>query len=173
MAGLVAAVVLWPAVTGAQSRDPTPESGIGVWYAPGAPALEELWRPGDAGERLLIRGRVLDTAGAPLAGALVEMWHADAGGQVHPDRFRTGLATGADGRFRVSTVLPGYIWGPRHIHVVVTHPAHPQLVTRLFFKRDPVVQETDRPDLAIILEDGVHQGEPALFADVELVLRRK
>lgn len=155
----------------AQGRTPTPESGIGVWYQPNAPLTQELWRPGDAGDRLLLRARVLGTAGMSVADARVEIWHADANGKVYADRFRATLISDSEGRVRVSTVLPGYIWGPRHIHVIVTHPRHAQLITRLFFKRDPLVRESDRPDLAIILEDGRHQDAPALFGDIELVLR--
>jgi protocatechuate 3,4-dioxygenase beta subunit len=149
---------------------PTPETGIGVWYAPGAPATRDLWRPGDPGERLILRVRVLDTKRAPIANALVELWHADSLGTVHAQRYRASHLTGTDGSFEVSTVLPGYIWGPRHVHFVVTHPDYPQLITRIFFKRDPVVAESEYPELAIFLEDALAQGEPTLFGDVELVL---
>ena len=58
-------------------------------------------------------------------------------------------------------------------HVVVTHPDHVRLVSRIFFKRDPAVAESERPELAIFLEDGLLDGEPALFGGVELVLRRR
>jgi catechol 1,2-dioxygenase len=149
---------------------PTPETGIGVWYAPGAPATGKLWRSGDPGERLLLRIRVLDTFRAPIANAFVELWHADSMGMVHADRYRAGLTTGEDGSFEVSTVLPGYIWGPRHIHFVVTHPDYPRLITRIFFKRDPVVAESGHPDLAVFLEDALVEDESSLFGDVELVL---
>lgn len=149
---------------------PTPETGIGVWYAPGAPAVRDLWQPGDPGERLILRVRVLDTRRAPIANALVELWHADSTGMVHADRYRTRLATGDDGELEVSTVLPGYIWGPRHIHAVVTHPDYPELITRIFFKRDPVVAEWGQTELAIFLEDGLVQGERTLFGQAELVL---
>lgn len=149
---------------------PTPPTGIGVWYAPGAPATRELWREGDPGERLILRIRVLDTAARPIADAVVELWHADNTGTVHAGRYRARLVTGNDGSFEVSTVLPGYIWGPRHVHFVVSHADHPRLVTRIFFKRDPEVAVSGHPDLAIFLEDGLVEGEPILFGDVELVL---
>lgn len=148
----------------------TPQTGIGVWYAPGAPATRELWRPGDPGERLILRVRVLNTGRVPVANALVELWHADSMGTVHSDRYRASLSTGNDGSFEVSTVLPGYIWGPRHVHFVVTHPDYPKLVTRIFFKRDPVVAESGHPDLAIFLEDALAQGKRALFGEIELLL---
>ena len=119
--------------------EPTVESGIGVWYQPGAPAERSLWRAGDSGTRLLLRLLVMDTRGEPLADAQVELWHADANGRVHPDRYRARLHTDRDGAVEVSTVLPGYVWGPRHVHVVVTHPDFRPLVTRVFFRRDPEV----------------------------------
>ena len=158
------------ASTRAAELAPTPKTGIGVWYARGAPATRELWRPGDPGERLILRVRVLDTQGAPIANALVELWHADSAGMVHAQRYRASLSTGDDGSFEVSTVLPGYIWGPRHVHFVVTHPDYSELITRIFFKRDPLVAESGHPELAIFLEDGLVQGEPILFGNVELVL---
>lgn len=141
-----------------------------MWYAPGAPETRALWRAGDPGERLILRVRVRDTEHAPIANAIVELWHADTTGTVHPDRYRARLLTGEDGSLEVSTVLPGYIWGPRHVHFLVTHPDYPRLITRIFFKRDPVVAEWGRPELAIFLEDAVVQGEPVLFGQVDLVL---
>ena len=170
---LAVAVVLLGALVPigrAERLAPTPETGIGVWYAPDAPAIRDLWRPGDAGDRLILRIRVLDRDGTPVTGARVELWHADGSGMVHADRFRTSLMTGKDGGVEVSTVLPGYIWGPRHVHVVVTHPEHEEFISRIFFKRDPVVADSGHPDLAIFLEDGIVKGEPVLFGNMELVL---
>ena len=68
-------------------------------------------------------------------------------------------------------MLPGYIYGPRHVHFVVTHEHWQRLVTRLFFLRDPAVDDIGRPDLGIVLEDASIGGEQALFGEVELVLR--
>jgi protocatechuate 3,4-dioxygenase beta subunit len=154
----------------AAQRTPTPASGIGVWYQPGAPATGDLWRPGDAGRRLLLRGRVLDTSGAAVEDARIELWHADADGVVHADRFRATLSSAPDGSFRASTVLPGYIWGPRHIHFVISHARHSRLITRIFFKRDPEVGASGDPALAVLLEDGRLGDEAVLFADIEFVL---
>ena len=152
---------------------PTPQSGLGVWYRPDAPATPSLWRPGDAGTRLLLRALTMNTDGEPIAGAQVELWHADANGQVHADRYRARLMTDRDGAIEVSTVWPGYIWGPRHIHVVVTHPDYRQLVTRVFFDRDPEVARSGHPALAIALEDGDMDGEPMLFGEVRLIPERR
>lgn len=167
---VVLALALGQAAAQATKLAPTAQTGIGVWYAPGASANRDLWRPGDGGERLVLRIRVLNTAGVPVENAFVELWHADALGVVHADRYRAGLTTDKNGGFEVSTVLPGYIWGPRHVHVVVTHPEYAELITRVFFKRDPAVAESGYPELAIFLEDGFARGESTLFGEVELVL---
>lgn len=152
-------------------RAPSPQTGIGVWYVPDAPRTSQLWRPGD-GQRLALHGRLLSRRGQPIANARVELWHGDANGQVHPDRFRATLTSGRDGSFRLSTVYPGYVWGPRHIHVVVTHPEYERFVSRMFFNRDPRVAEVEGHDLAIFLEDAEVRGEPILLGRIELVLVR-
>ena len=144
---------------------------VGLAQEGASASMATLWREGDPGERLLLHGRVLGVDGGAVAGATVEIWHADAEGVVHADRYRAALVTGEDGEFVVSTVLPGYIWGPRHIHFVVSHPEWRQLITRLFFRRDPAVDEVGRPDLAIILEDGDIGGVRGLFGEAQLVLR--
>ena len=170
---LAAALLAGPAQAQGGLFEPTLESGIGVWYRPGAPAEPALWREGDPGTRLLLRLLVMDTDAEPLPSAQVELWHADANGEVHADRYRARLLTDRDGAVEVSTVLPGYIWGPRHVHVVVTHPDFRRLVTRVFFQRDPEVDRTGHPDLAIALEDGDVDGEPMLFGEVRLIPVRR
>ncbi len=156
---------------------PTEETDIGIFYAPDAPELRNLWREGDPGERLLLRGRVLDTSGAPVAGARVELWHADGNGEVHTNRYRTRLRTRADGGFGVTTAMPGYIpdapgvWGARHIHVVVTHPEHARLVSLILFKDDPNLEGLPYPDLAVFVEQGRIGEREVRFAEVMLVLQ--
>ncbi len=159
---------------------PTEETSIGIYYIPGAPEARNLWRDGDPGERLVLRGRVLDTEGAPVADAEVELWHADGLGQVHPDRYRTRLRTNGSGGFGVTTALPGYIpgapdvWGARHIHVVVTHPGYAQLISLILFKGDPNLEglRPPYPALAVFVEQGTIKDEAVQFAEVILVLQR-
>ncbi len=159
---------------------PTEETSIGIYYIPGAPEARNLWRDGDPGERLVLRGRVLDTEGAPVADAEVELWHADGLGQVHPDRYRTRLRTSTSGGFGVTTALPGYIpgapdvWGARHIHVVVTHPDYPQLISLILFKGDPNLEglRPPYPALAVFVEQGTIKDQAVQFAEVILVLQR-
>ena len=152
------------------SRTPSVQTRIGMWYQPDAPLRERLWKAGDPGEPLFLKGRVIDVHGKPVAGALVEVWHADPDGFVDTGQFRSRLKARADGSFRLVTVLPGYIFGPRHIHFRISQRQHPPLVTRVFFKRDPVIALHDYPAVIVVLEDGTAHGRGALFGSVEFVM---
>ncbi|MBV9723212.1 MAG: protocatechuate 3,4-dioxygenase subunit beta [Mycobacterium sp.] len=111
------------------------------------------------GERIIVTGRLLDAAGKPLAGQLVEIWQANAAGRYnhhvdqHPapiDPNFTGAGrclTEPDGTFRFLTIKPGpYPWGnhqnawrPAHIHFSVFGTAFRQrLVTQMYFPSDPL-----------------------------------
>lgn len=100
-----------------------------------------------AGEAIVVHGVVRDTACAPIAGAVVEIWQADDHGRYdHPgDRSPTPLdpafqywgrvTTGADGRYSFKTIRPGLYTGrTRHIHFRVVAPRHPTLTTQLYFE---------------------------------------
>ena len=63
----------------------------GPFYLPNAPALETPYvlpqRSDEAGAILFFSGRVISPDGAPVAGAELDMWHADAQGfysNIHP-----------------------------------------------------------------------------------------
>ncbi len=159
-------------------RPPTTQTSIGIFYQPGAPETSSLWRDGDQGQRMVLQGRVLDPEGRPVEAALVELWHADAAGSVDESRYRAALRTDARGRFEIRTVLPGHIpmarynavFAPRHVHVVVSHPAHPRLVSMIFFKGDEDMADSPYPELAIPLEKSRGRGGDVLVGGVELVL---
>jgi len=154
-------------------REPTRETNPGPHdYSVGS-ADPELWREGDGGEPLFLRARVLDTCGQPIAGARVQMLHANSHGDHELNRWRAHLESDERGAFKVVTVFPGYTGGiARHIHFIITHPAHPQLVTRLFFKNDPGL-EHGIEDLAMVLEE-IPRGEAkGWVASYEFVLAPK
>lgn len=132
---------------------------------------ESRVRPGDAdltrqhdgeplGERINVTGRLLDPAGRPIAGQLVELWQCNAAGRYnHPvDRHPAPLdpnftgagrcLTGPDGTYRFVTIKPGaYPWGnhpnawrPAHIHFSVFGRVFTErLVTQMFFPGDPLL----------------------------------
>jgi protocatechuate 3,4-dioxygenase, beta subunit len=111
------------------------------------------------GERIVVTGRVLDSAGRPVPNTLVEVWQANASGRYvhlvdqHPaplDPNFTGAGrcvTDADGRYRFVTIKPGAYpwknhenaWRPAHIHFSVFGTAFSQrLVTQMYFPGDPL-----------------------------------
>lgn len=148
-------------------------AGAGEGAATGSSASVVLWQQGDPGERLFLRGRVLDPGGRPLAGARVFLRQADGSGRYHDIRYRATLLTSNDGTFNVSTVLPGQYRGPKHIHLLVAHEQYGQLAARVLFKGDPYVDEARAGDFAILLEEVHKNGEKMLVGGVELVVPAK
>lgn len=157
------------AVPAAAALPVTPRNELGPFYRRGAPSDANLRHSGDAGLPLDLGGKVLTTSGEPVAGAVIELWHADHSGRydVDGDRFRAQLITGADGSYGVSTVMPGHYPDRvcQHIHFIVKAPKHTTLVTQLYFASDPVFdgdpQANFRRDPLI--------GDPALIRPVSLV----
>jgi protocatechuate 3,4-dioxygenase beta subunit len=117
--------------------------------------------PGRAAQGQLIHvgGRVLDEDGRPVAGAIVELWQANAGGRyfhpidqrdvpLDPDFIGNGRTrSDAEGRYGFFTIKPGAYpvpdsgrwWRPPHIHISVLGPASlMRLVTQMYFPGDPL-----------------------------------
>jgi protocatechuate 3,4-dioxygenase beta subunit len=149
------------------SREGTESSVLGPFHVEGAPLLPVgASIVGDnGGERVLLRGRVLDTAGRPLAGAMLDFWQTDADGQYsqatpHKPAFnlRCRMQADAQGRYALQTVRPHFYsvpydgpvgdllragarhaLRPAHFHVLVTAPGHRRLVTEIFPDDDPYI----------------------------------
>ncbi len=80
------------------------------------------------GTGYVFSGTARATSCAPIAGASVEIWHANPSG-VYDDDHRATIIAGADGRYRLETSFPAaYGGGPAHIHIRVTAPGHRTLV---------------------------------------------
>ncbi len=154
---LVLAALAWP-LAAATDREASPSSKV------------VLWQPGDPGDRLFLRGRVLGASGRPLAGAVLRLRQADGTGSYHEYRYKAVLETAEDGSFSVSTVLPGQYWGEKHIHVSVSHQGYEQLVTRILFKGDPNLESGSYYEHVILLEEVHKDGEKVLVGGVEFVL---
>jgi len=111
------------------------------------------------GQQLLVRGRVLGAAGAPVPGARLDVWQANDQGfydvQQPDGQPRTngrGLFTaGPDGAYWFRTIVPSHYpiptdgpagdlltatrrhpYRPAHIHFIVTAPGYRTLTTHLF-----------------------------------------
>ena len=124
----------------ADDDDPTPELTEGPYFTPNSPRRRTIVPAGASGTRLDLTGRVLTTAGRPVARALVDFWQCDAQGRYDNSgyRFRGHQLTDARGRYALATIVPGLYPGrTKHIHVKVQAPGRPVLTTQLFFPRVP------------------------------------
>jgi protocatechuate 3,4-dioxygenase beta subunit len=111
------------------------------------------------GERIILTGRVLDSGGRPVPGALIEIWQANASGRyahgvdthdapLHPNFDGAGrCVTDSGGRYRFVTIKPGAYpwrnhlnaWRPAHVHFSVFGRAFTQrLITQMYFPGDPL-----------------------------------
>ena len=115
--------------------EPTPSETAGPYFKPDSPARASLLESGVEGTRLVVTGLVLTTGCKPVQRALLDFWHADTEGEydLRGFRLRGHQFTGASGRFRLETVLPGLYGRPRHIHVRVQAPEGRILTTQLYF----------------------------------------
>jgi protocatechuate 3,4-dioxygenase beta subunit len=68
--------------------EPTPRETAGPFYRPRSPERVSLVEKGMPGTRLELTGRVFGAGCTPLAGALLEFWHADDAGDYDLGGFR-------------------------------------------------------------------------------------
>lgn len=146
--------------------DETPAQAEGPFYTPDTPQRTSFLE-GGTGTRLVVTGRVLSTDCVPIAGAILDFWHADDAGQYDNEgyRFRGHQFTDAEGNFRLETIIPArYTGRTRHIHVKVQGQNTPLLTTQLYFPGEPQ-NETDglfNPALLMDVQDA-DDGKRATF----------
>ncbi len=131
----------------AQPLAPTPACGDhggssttaqteGPYFKPRSPERNSLLGPGLPGPRMVLVGRVLATNCQPIAGALLDFWHADGTGAYDNSAYRCRghQFTDGDGRYHPATVVPGsYPGRTRHIHVKLQPQGGALLTTQLYF----------------------------------------
>jgi protocatechuate 3,4-dioxygenase beta subunit len=148
--------------------DPTPAQTEGPYYTPDTPERASLLEPGVAGTRLIVNGKVLDTAGNPIARAMLDFWHADDAGAYDNAgyRLRGHQFADAQGAYRLETIVPGLYPGrTRHIHVKVQPPNQAVLTTQLYFPGEPGNSRDGIFDQALAMDvsDANGGGKAAVF----------
>ncbi|WP_028217463.1 catechol 1,2-dioxygenase [Paraburkholderia oxyphila] len=149
----------------------TPRTIEGPLYVAGVPLRDgvskiDINADADAGP-LVIHGTVTGPDGKPVAGAVVECWHANSKGfYSHFDptgaqsdfNLRGAVKTGADGKYEFRTLMPvGYGCPPQgatqqlldaiarhgnrpaHVHFFVTSDSHRKLTTQFNIEGDPLI----------------------------------
>jgi catechol 1,2-dioxygenase len=158
----------------------TPRTIEGPLYVAGAPLCKGEARLDDGteqGDVLFVDGVVRDTGGKPIAGALVEVWHANTlGNYSYFDtsqsafNLRRTIETDAEGRYRFRSIIPsGYGCPPdgptqklldqlgrhgrrpAHIHFFVSAPGCRKLTTQINIDGDEYLHD----DFAFATRDGL------------------
>ncbi|NMM00194.1 catechol 1,2-dioxygenase [Paraburkholderia sp. RP-4-7] len=149
----------------------TPRTIEGPLYVAGAPLRDGVSRidvnPDQDAGPLVIRGTVTGPDGKPVAGAVVECWHANSKGfYSHFDptgaqsefNLRGAVSTSVDGKYEFRTLMPvGYGCPPHgatqqllnvlarhgdrpaHVHFFVTSDKYRKLTTQINIEGDPLI----------------------------------
>jgi len=166
----------------------TPRAIEGPLFVAGAPLSQGEARLDEGeprGEVFVMEGRVLDLDGQPVAGALIDVWHAnEQGGYSHffpgmkPYELRRQIQADATGHYRFRSFLPpGYAIPPNsptselfealgrhgnrpaHIHFLVVAPGLRTLTTQVNIPGDTYIDDdfafATRDGLIVELEQGV------------------
>ena len=176
---------------------------LGPYYLPDQkrlPAQATLpMRPDEKGTPLVFAGQVRDLDGNPVAGAEIDIWHADdegfySGFAPHlPDgNLRGVVTTDGEGRFEIRTVQPApyqiptdgptgklitaagwHPWRPAHLHLIVRAPGYRPITTQLYFQGgewlDSDVAEAVKPELVLAPQA---QGDGTLRSTYDFELER-
>lgn len=169
-----------PAATPTSTRlPPTPGQTVGPFFGygmpyPGGPELVVPYSPG----AIVVQGRVLDGAGAPVPDAQLELWQADASGRVPRaagSLRRDGItftgfgraATDAEGGYRFWTVNPGAVGGhaPFFAVLVFARGLQDKLHTRIYLPddaaalaSDPLLASLDPDERASLIAERTPEG---------------
>ncbi|OLS60326.1 catechol 1,2-dioxygenase [Pseudomonas putida] len=145
----------------------TPRTIEGPLYVAGAPIAQGETRMDDGSEEgvatlMFLEGQVLDPQGNPVAGAVVDLWHANTKGtysffdQSQSEyNLRRRIVTDAEGRYRARSIVPsGYGCDPQgptqecldqlgrhgqrpaHVHFFISAPGYRHLTTQINLSGD-------------------------------------
>jgi protocatechuate 3,4-dioxygenase, alpha subunit len=144
------------------SHVPTPSQTVGPFFSIGLSALcrTGIECAGEQGNRVTIRGRILDGKGEPVPDALLEIWQVDDvskkpyQGEQSIERTKTlpfgfgRIATNECGEFQFSTRKPaarrdedGTIHAPHLVVLVLMRGLLRHLVTRIYFAGEAANEE--------------------------------
>jgi protocatechuate 3,4-dioxygenase beta subunit len=172
---------------------PTGRATAGPFYVSNAPTTMNINLLRAPGVPLRVSGLVLGgrDGRTPVAGAKIELWHADSDGHYHPEdhgdvssyrpeeiNLRGQVVAGGDGRFSFDSIVPGrYGNRRRHLHWRLVAPGHRPLVTQTYWQDekgtlvetgDPVDRDPEacrwvrfQPAAGVVTGDVVFVLEPA------------
>jgi hydroxyquinol 1,2-dioxygenase len=143
----------------------TENTVLGPFYAAGSPERDKgasMLDDDDPGDRVVVRGRITDPAGNPLAGVVLDCWQSNTDGWYQVQQvdgqsdfnLRGIFRTDDNGEYEIRTVRPGKYpiphdgpvgallkannrgWmRPGHLHTWVKHPGYKELITHIFDRK--------------------------------------
>lgn len=164
-------------------------SGIEI-YGNGGDLGRMLLGPDAKGERIVVKGHVVDGGGAPLKDALVEIWQADSAGLYNSPQEKRGKADPAfagwgrqptddlTGEYRFDTIKPGRVpfvdgrlMAPHITFWIVARGINIGLHTRMYFPDEaaansecPVLARVEHADrLATLIAARANEGGQTIY----------
>jgi len=179
----------------------TPSTVLGPFYVTGAPELPmdaDIAANTKGGVKTLVSGRVLDAAGNPIEGAILDVWQTAPNGlydvqdaQAPEFNLRGRFRTGSDGVYRFSTVKPvsypvptdgpvgqmllalgRHPYRPAHLHFMITAPGFEKLTTHIFVRGDPYLESDAVFGVKDALVVDFVDGATSATATCDFVLKR-
>jgi protocatechuate 3,4-dioxygenase beta subunit len=164
--------VLVDSITHEDESGVTPSDVEGPLYREDPPWREkpvkiyEEYEGVENGDVLFVHGKVTSTDGAPISGAVLDIWQTGPDGgydfwdERQPDyNFRGRFGVDEDGSYEFQTMVPKpytvptdgpvgrlleatgqHPWRPAHIHFKVEAEGHEPLITQVFFPDDPYLE---------------------------------
>lgn len=146
----------------------TDSSLLGPFYRSGAPELPfgETIAGATAGEEIVVRGRITDAAGRPLADATLDVWQAAPDGRYDIQNqgqagmnLRGKFKSDLECRYEFRTVKPKsypvpddgpvgvllraqgrHPYRPAHVHFILSAEGYEPLITALYIAGDPYIE---------------------------------
>jgi protocatechuate 3,4-dioxygenase beta subunit len=168
LSDVLGASMLVDAINNRKPSGASESTVLGPFHVDGAPELEMGANIclDQKGEDMFIHGRILDTSGRPIDGAVIDVWQANDEGfydvqqqGIQPDfNLRGVFHTGSDGRYWFRAVKPKYYpipddgpvgqllnslgrhpYRPAHLHYIIKAKGFNALVTHIFDPDDPYI----------------------------------
>jgi protocatechuate 3,4-dioxygenase beta subunit len=139
-AGAQQALPLPPTPSCGDHVEVTASQTAGPFYRPRSPLKHNLLTEVPKGRPILLAGFVVDQHCAPIADAIVEIWHADRDGEYDNVGFRLRghQITDASGQWSFLTIeTHQYASRTAHYHFRVKAPDRELLTTQLYFPDHP------------------------------------
>jgi protocatechuate 3,4-dioxygenase beta subunit len=174
---------------------------LGPFHVQGAPFLENgssiITRTLAEGEPAIVRGRVLDVAGNPIVGAVIDVWQTDANGMYDiqdssdvSGNLRGRFKSDGEGRYEFKTIRPvpypipadgpvgkmlrsvnRHEWRAAHIHAIVEAGGYTSVTTHIFDKESAYLDsDTVFGVKSSLIKTFTKQSDGVLLLDYDFVL---